>query len=137
MEHKIISIVVVCVHLENFLWFVWSSSLGLASALACLMALARSFGLSRQSSQVLTLVEENGQERDWAHVVAGGFALVLQVGLGISYVGPEVGVGREASPGPCSDRLSLKLERQNIEDFDQKIKNFSIMGKKFIQNVLK
>ena len=88
------------------------------------MALARSCGLSRQSSQVLALVEENGQERDWAHVVAGGFALVLQVGLGISYVGPEVGVGREASPGPCSDRLSLKLERQNMERKSQ-LESFS------------
>ena len=42
-----------------------------------------------------TLVEESGQERYWAHVVAGGFAVVLQVGLGVSHVGPEVGVGRE------------------------------------------
>ena len=42
-----------------------------------------------------TLVEESGQERYWAHVVAGGFAVVLQVGLGVSHVGPEVGAGRE------------------------------------------
>jgi hypothetical protein len=42
-----------------------------------------------------TLVEESGQERYWAHAVAGGFAVVLQVGLWVSHVGPEVGVGRE------------------------------------------
>ena len=45
-----------------------------------------------------TFVEESGQERYWAHVVAGGFAVVLQVGLGVSHVGPEVGVGREHVP---------------------------------------
>ena len=42
-----------------------------------------------------TFVEESGQERYWAHVVAGGFAVVLQVGLGVSHVGPEGGAGRE------------------------------------------
>ena len=42
-----------------------------------------------------TFVEESGQERYCAHVVAGGFAVVIQVGLGVSHAGPEVGVDRE------------------------------------------
>ena len=39
------------------------------------------------------LVKQPGQERDGAHVVAGGVAQVLPVGLWVPHVGPEVRVG--------------------------------------------
>ena len=42
-----------------------------------------------------TLVEEPGQARNGALVVAGGVALELHVGLWVPHVGPEVRVGRE------------------------------------------
>ena len=58
-----------------------------------------------------TLVEESGKERYLAHVVAGGFALVLQVRLGVSHVRPEVGrehglvlVGLGALHGKVEDK---------------------------------
>ena len=87
---------VVCVHLENLLWFVWSSILGIGIRFGKFDGFGKVMWVIKAVFSGLgTFVEESGQERYCAHVVAGGFAVVLQVGLGVSHVGHEVGVGRE------------------------------------------
>ena len=91
LNTKIMNKVLVCVHQENLSGFILRSWLGIR--------FGKFYGFGKIITVVLsglgTFVEESGQERYWAHIVARGFTAVLQVGLGVPHVGPEVGVGRE------------------------------------------